>query len=312
MVEVNLTPYSEDLRHAWDAVVQSAKNGNFLHLRDYMGYHAHRFDEQSVIVSDKGRPIAVLPCNRVHDRLISHGGLTYGGLIYGNDLRAVDVLAIFERLVEYYQALGCRSLSYKAIPHIYHSYPAEEDLYALYRLDARLTRRDLSTVIQMPNRIRLSELRRRATRKAIKHGLLIRDGDFFLGFHDLLANALRKFDQTPVHSAGELRLLHSRFPDRIRLFGAFRGDELLAGALIYDFGHVVHSQYLASSDEGKALGALDAVIAHLLDVVCSQRQFFSFGISTEQEGRYLNEGLVFQKEGFGGRSIVHDCYELGL
>ncbi|GLW61730.1 hypothetical protein Hthe01_20790 [Hydrogenophilus thermoluteolus] len=35
-------------------------------------------------------------------------------------------------------------------------------------------------------------------------------------------------------------------------------------------------------------------------------------LSSEQKGRYLNEGLIFQKEGFGGRVIVHDFYELEL
>jgi len=87
---------------------------------------------------------------------------------------------------------------------------------------------------------------------------------------------------------------------------------LLAGALVYDFGHVAHTQYLASSDEGREFGALDFLLANLLDTVYANRRYFSFGISTEQEGRYLNEGLIFQKEGFGGRAVVHDFYELEL
>ena len=109
-----------------------------------------------------------------------------------------------------------------------------------------------------------------------------------------------RFGANPVHTPQELRLLKSRFPDQIRLFGAFVGDQLFAGALVYDFGHVVHSQYLATSEEGKAVGALDYLLAHLLDEVSRQKQHFSFGISTENNGQYLNEGLVFQKEGFGG------------
>jgi hypothetical protein len=34
--------------------------------------------------------------------------------------------------------------------------------------------------------------------------------------------------------------------------------------------------------------------------------FFSFGVSTESNGRILNEGLLWQKESFGARSVVHD------
>ena len=29
-------------------------------------------------------------------------------------------------------------------------------------------------------------------------------------------------------------------------------------------------------------------------------------------GRYLNEGLIFQKEGFGGRTTVYQTWEIGL
>ena len=39
---------------------------------------------------------------------------------------------------------------------------------------------------------------------------------------------------------------------------------------------------------------------------------FDFGVSTEQRGSYLNEGLIFQKEGFGGRAICYDTYAIDL
>lgn len=128
-------------------------------------------------------------------------------------------------------------------------------------------------------------------------------------FHALLAGVLEKHDVRPVHEPDELQLLQRRFPEQIRLFGAFAEGKLLAGALIFDFGHVVHSQYLASSEQGKVTGALDFLLAHLLESEFGQRQFFSFGISTEQQGHYLNEGLIFQKEGLGARGVVHDFYE---
>src|ERR1700690_708826 len=87
-----LIKYSDEHKVTWDRVVCESKNGNFLHSRDYMDYHAHRFDEQSVIVLKQGKPITVFPCNRVNEIIVSPGGLTYGGLIYGRKLHAVDVL----------------------------------------------------------------------------------------------------------------------------------------------------------------------------------------------------------------------------
>lgn len=309
---IEINPYVSTSRQDWDQVVKESKNGNFLHLRDYMDYHAHRFDECSVVISRKGRPIAVFPCNRVSDQIISHGGLTYGGLIYGTDVRAVYVLEIFQQLARYYKQTGVKSLLYKAIPHVFHSYPAEEDIYALFRLNAKMYRRDMSTVIQMDNRLKISVERRQSVKKAEKNGVEVQEGVFVESFYQLLTQVIGKFGTKPVHSVDELQLLQSRFPNSIRLFGAFKGEQLLAGALIYDFGHVAHTQYLASSDEGRKIGALDFILAHLIENVFSSRRYFSFGISTEHDGQYLNEGLIFQKEGFGGRGVAHDFYELDI
>lgn len=307
-----LMRYTVEHRSIWDDMVKKSKNGNFLHQRDYMDYHAHRFDEQSVIVFKQGNPVAVFPCNRVGDQIVSHGGLSYGGLIYGNNLHTVTVLEIFYQIAEYYRQVNVKRILYKAVPHIYHKYPAEEDLYALHRLGARICRRDISSAIRLDSRIKFSDSRKCTIRKSEKFGVEIREGDFFVEYHKLLAQVISKFGAEPVHTLQELKLLKSRLPDNFRLFGAFSGEQLLAGAIIYDFGHVVHTQYLASSDEGREIGALDFLLAQLIENTFASRQYFSFGISTEQDGKYLNEGLIFQKEGFGARGVVNDFYEWDL
>lgn len=310
--EFTISEYTESQREAWDRVVRQSKNGNFLHLRDYMGYHAERFDEKSLLVLRKGEPVAVFPCNKVGETVTSHGGLTYGGLLYGPALHATDVMGIFELLIAHFRFLGVTTIVYRAVPHIFHRMPAEEDLYALFRYGARLMRRDLSSVVQLDQRLRLSHSKRWIVRKACSEGLAVRESEAVDDFLALQREVLKKHGAEPVHSSAELSLLKSRFPTAIRLFGAFRDDRLLAGVVTYDFGHVVHGQYAACSEEGRPLGALDMVLSHLLNTTFAERRFFSFGISTEQEGRYLNEGLSHQKEGLGGRAIVHDCYALDL
>lgn len=69
---------------------------------------------------------------------------------------------------------------------------------------------------------------------------------------------------------------------------------------------------MASSDEGYLAGALDFLIKKLIDDYSSQKMFFSFGVSTESNGKTLNQGLLFQKESFGARSVVHDIWSLDL
>ena len=79
---------------------------------------------------------------------------------------------------------------------------------------------------------------------------------------------------------------------------------------IYD--DLVHTQYLAANEKAREIGALDLLIKTLMDEFTKSKKYFDFRISTENNGQYLNGGLIAQKEGFGGRSIVHNVYELNL
>nr|WP_304608486.1 GNAT family N-acetyltransferase [Pontibacter anaerobius] len=137
-------------------------------------------------------------------------------------------------------------------------------------------------------------------------------GDY-KSFLDLEAKLLKeKYNTAPVHTAEEMQLLASRFPDNIKLYTATDAGELLAGVLVYETAAVAHSQYIATSDKGREAHALDVLLDWLLTEVYHGKSYFSFGISTEQQGQYLNEGLVRNKESYGARAIVHDFYELSL
>lgn len=305
-------PYTARDEAAWDAVVAQSRNGTFLHRRAYMDYHAARFRDASLLVEEDGEAVAVLPANRDGDTVSSHAGLTYGGLVALRGLRAERTLAAFERIGEHYRRDGIQRFVYKPVPHVFHASAAEEDLYALHRLGATLVRRDLSSVLAPIATPGMNTMRRRAVARARGAGVAIRVGTDMAPFHALLADTLQRHDATPVHSLAELELLRSRFPGGIVLHEAHRANELLAGVLVYDFGHTVHTQYLAASAEGRACGALSLLLAELVGATYATRERFSFGISTEDEGRVLNGGLVAQKESFGARAVVHDRYEWAL
>ena len=121
----------------------------------------------------------------------------------------------------------------------------------------------------------------------------------------------------PVHTLAEMQMLMERFPRDIRLFTVHvgTGKRLCAGCLMYFTRCVAHVQYIAASDEGRDIGALDYLFSHLLahiEQVAPGSRYFDFGISTEQGGSVLNEGLIFQKEGYGARTVCYDSYVLPL
>ena len=87
---------------------------------------------------------------------------------------------------------------------------------------------------------------------------------------------------------------------------------MLAGVIVYESENVAHAQYISATEEGKQACGLDSILEFLLDNYYSGKKYFDFGISTERDGRYLNTGLIENKQSYGGRAVVHDFYELDL
>lgn len=305
--------YDPTQKQAWNDFVQASKNGTFLFSRDYMDYHSDRFQDHSVIVRSADVILALLPANQIGDELHSHQGLTYGGLVVTESMTTPSMLEIFSSLLSFLASAGFRRLHYKTVPTIYHRLPAEEDRYALFLNGAELSRRDVLTVIPSGRRGSVQTRRRRGVAKAAKLGVVVAEASDWRPYWTILSDHLRgRYGVEPVHSIEEMDLLRGRFPENIRLFEARLGEEVLAGVVIFESTMVAHVQYIAASERGRDTGALDHVFEHLIEEVFPTKPYFDFGISNEQQGRYLNRGLIEQKEGFGGRALVHDFYAIDV
>ena len=330
-MQCNLVKYDKAWKEAWNEAVEQARQSSFLFLRDFMDYHKERFADRSLLIFDThGQLLALLPaCIDPHcpRRILSHGGLTYGGLLLLPRATTVLVGEIMQSIISHYAAEGFTEMIYKPLPYIYHQYPAEEDLYWLFRFGARLTGRTVSSAISLPHPYPLSTLRQRKVRKASRtEALRIDDSTTHLPeFWQMLQAVLQeRHHVNPVHSLSELRLLADRFPRQIRLLTVhLSADEhpadapnhIVAGSLLFITSTVAHVQYIAANDEGCRLSALDWLFSQLptwLSHHAPEAKYLDFGISTEQGGNYLNEGLIFQKEGFGARAVCYDLYTLPL
>lgn len=318
---MEIVQYTNQVASEWDAFVRDSKNGTFLLERNFMDYHADRFADCSLMIYDDAELVAVFPANydAASRSVHSHDGLTYGGLVLGHDVTMSQVLEMTHDLCLWYMDfLQARHMTYKPIPYIYSDCGAEEDLYALFRAGARLKSRSVSSVVTMSHPLRMRKLRQRGAKKAIDNELYIdrmSDGDWaVLGqFWAVLTDVLsRHHGVKPVHSMGEMQLLMSRFPQQIKLFLVRKDADIVAGCVVFITKHVAHIQYIAANDVGRELGALDLLFRHLINERFRQMSYLDFGISTEHGGTYLNEGLIFQKEGFGARAVCYDSYELEL
>lgn len=311
---IRIYKYHVNQKSEWDNFVKTSKNGTFLHLRDYMDYHQNRFNDFSLIACDDEKLVGLLPANISGTTLYTHQGLTYGGwIIKAKHFEAVHMLEIFDKMKEFLSAKGINKLVYKAIPHIYHSYPAEEDLYALFRNGATICSSLISSTVPVAEALRFNENARRGAAHAASLGVTVQEEEDFCGFWNVLSELLEsRYHTAPVHSCEEISLLKSRFKDNIRLFTVRHEGKIAGGTVIFDTGIVAHAQYIATSDEGKQMKVLPLLFKHLIEEVYNDRKFFDFGTSNEDGGKYLNEGLLLQKAGMGGRGIIYNTYELNF
>ena len=305
--------YTPAFKTEWDNFVHNSKNGTFLLYRDFIEYHGNRFNDYSLLFYEKEKLIALMPGHMEDKVFYSHKGLTYGGLIMGAEAKIKDVLSIFEYLTVTFRHQGIKKIVYKAIPHIYHQQPSEEDLYALFRHNAILTERNISSTIYLTERLKYSELRKRGIKKAEKNSLKIEENTDFEGFWGVLTENLQsRYDKQPVHSLKEIILLKNKFPDNIHLYVAKDNDSIVAGTVVFETKTVAHIQYIAASAKGKELGATDLLIDHIINEAYPDKKYFDYGVSTEDNGLHLNENLISQKEGFGARATVYDIYIINL
>jgi hypothetical protein len=310
-----IAPYTAEQKTVWDDFVSRSKQGTFLFRRDYMDYHRDRFSDHSLMVWSNGMLVAMLPANREGDVLWSHRGLTYGGLLTLDKTKAAEVCDIFRSINDYLRANGFHRVVYKPVPWIYHRLPAEEDLYAVFNVcGARLTVRNIASVVSQANALKWSRIRSWGAGKAHAHGIEVEQDDAaYAPFWKVLTDNLRTTHHAvPVHTLEEMQRLHAAFPDNIKLYTARLGNDVVGGVLLYITPHVVHTQYISASPEGKDAHVIDAIFRTILMQDYRHCTYFDFGTSNEQRGRVLNEGLIYQKEGFGGRGVCYDWYEWEL
>lgn len=316
--EWRLERYTPAHAAAWDALVAAAPNGPFLLRRSYLNYHADRFDDHSWLVWHGPRLRALFVAGTARHTpepatLVAHPGLAYGGLVTAEILKYSELEAIMNLLRETARAAGFERLVLRPVPRVFCRLPDEGLLFWLHQHGARLTARELNSVVDLTQPFRIGTWRRGNLRKARLHGVHAGPGTDYATFWALLSHNLQQRHQRqPVHTLAEIEGLRDRNPGHLALYTACIGTEMVAGVLVFqDAGQGFrHTQYIAGNARAKQTGAVDAVLAYLLTEPAGPYRRLSFGISTVQGA--VNFGLLNQKEGFGATAEATDTYSLSL
>lgn len=310
MLKISL--YQPKNKDAWDSFVVTAKNGTFLHQRDFMDYHAHKFEDFSLIIrSEKEQVLAILPANRVENQIYSHAGLTYGGLLLQKGEKLANIILYWQQLLTFLAENGIETLFYKTVPLHYHRELSLEEQYIFSLLQAQIYRTDTSFVIDNQQFSEFNHRRQRSIKKALKQQPTIAEGDFGLYWEEILTpNLQARFGVNPVHSLEEILLLKSRFPTSIFQYNLFLDQQIAAGVTIFKTNTTAHAQYISTNELGKATGAVDYLFDFLIKTAFKDTRYFSFGIANEAQGKKMNWGLAEWKESFSPQIFPQHFYQI--
>ena len=159
---MKIEKYKEENYSKWESFLSNSVNGNFMHSKKFLNYHGNKFTDFSILIYEDTNLLGILPA-AIHplmeNTVVSHPGATYGGLIHKINLRGEKTYRLFKEIFHFYKSEGFEYFIYKAIPSFYNQIPIKDDIHALFRLSSQIIRSDISSTINLKEKINPSKRR---------------------------------------------------------------------------------------------------------------------------------------------------------
>ena len=317
--------YNQSHQKDWDNFIGTSRNGTFMQQRTFLNYHPPgRFVDCSLMVyNPHGNLIAVIPAAQKMEGLkkffSSYPGASHGGIIVDQKFGTYEAMALVPLLTEYCKSDNFNAIQIKMVPRIYHFWPSDEIDFALRYYGFSISTTELATALPIKELANASdhliESTQRNIRKAQRLGVTIEESNDLVTYWGILTDNLKqKHNAEPTHTLAEITDLTNRYPQSIKLFAAFLQGEMVSGVVIFLLNsRVINCFYIASNTNYQNLRSLELLFYKLISWGLEKGyDYLDWGISTENKGLVINQGLFEFKEKFGGRGILRESYYLDL
>lgn len=299
--------YSATHKQAWDDFVSKAEVHSVLFYRDFIEYHSDRFEDYSLMIFQENKLVAIFPANIcANGELHTHQGLSYGGIIFDYHVYFKTRVNVYESVLKYLLNNNIGVVYMRSVPSCY----TNDNSHALilHWIGADSFRKDIYSYIPSGAYVESNKDRKKYIKKASKNDFEFVESNDFDFFWDklLIPNLKKRFNTHPVHSLVEIKNLKNKFPDFLKLYCVFKDDVMRAGVVVLIHRDVVHTQYIAG-DEHRSDGSLDFLIESVIKKY-NPYKTFSFGSSSESQGKLINNGLLYWKESFRSVNEVQEFY----
>lgn len=324
---LNVKRYVGEFENEWDDFIASSANGTLMQERRFLNYHpTGKFLDHSLIFIENEHIIAVLPAAQIQQSensiiLVSHPGASHGGLIIKPTLSTKKSMELVKAFVEYCAKTGFDYIRLKPVPRIYNRELNDQLDFALRFSGFKIEYTELATALELKKgeepflKRHMSLTAFRNYQKALKSGLTVVEDADINDYWPILEYKLKKdHNAKPAHSLEEIIHLKTLYPDRIKLFAAYKGEMLTAGVLVFLLNErVINCFYIAHDDQYQHMRPLNLIFGYLMEWGRKNSFFYlDGGISTEEKGSIVNTELFRFKEGYGGHGVLRESYLYAL
>lgn len=324
-MDIETKRYASSMAEMWDRCVRESRNGTVFHTRRFLAYHpADRFVDHSLLFLKHDRPVAVLMAAVKEEKntkiLVAHPGASYGGLVLSKDCMVSDTGKIVDALIVHAKQQGFAEIRFLRLPPVSIRQELSDDQeYWLYQRGAILERLEMDGSIDLRDWQESMILDcftgkcRNMVRQAGRSGLTVRVSDDFKGFWPILEATLTSRHGThPTHTLEEIERLKALLGDELRLFGAYDGSRLVGGIVVVTLHDTaLYTLYIAQDYDHQKKHPAHCILTEIIRAAIAEgRSVLHLGVSTEDGGKTVNDGLMFFKESFGMRPVVRQSWVL--
>ncbi len=340
MYSIKKFNHSED-KHSWNSFIKTNSEGHFFFETDYLFYHKERFDDFSLMIYNKKKELlCVLPAcfEKIEGKKIihSHQGLTFGGFVFKDNFSFLEKQKCVLTCLDFLKMENFERIILKILPSYFQfDNQKEESIHRILNdnlIESKVLRVEANSAIGLPKSEfeykntfqNYSKRKKRNLQKAFTSNLKLEKTKLSTDFWQIIEENLKtRHNLLPVHSASEIQLLQNKFPQNIHFFVVKNKTEILACTVIFIYQSTIHLQYMAATNKGKQVNALDFLIDEFIknhSVYFNENEFtyLSLGVSElrnntgNNKENSINEGLFKWKEEFGTKILAHFVYQIEL
>jgi hypothetical protein len=317
---LEIKKFVEEQSDLWDNLVKMSNNGTIFHTRKFLSYHpSGRFADHSIIFNKKEKPFVVFPAaeKKIDGKkyLISHPGTSYGSFVVPEMLSFKNSYELVKSLLKYARDENFGGIRLTPPPTIYNLRLSNYIDFALIQHGFNYQKREVSSILFLEKTVeqnleKFKSSHRRALRKALKAQIEIKETNRFKEFYTILKSNLKiRHNVIPTHTLDELLKINELFPNKVKLFGAFFEEKMVAGVVNFICNNeVVLAFYISHDEKYQETRALNLLFYKIFEWAIEEKfKVFDFGIFTVNEEP--NFGLARFKENFGASGMFRDTFE---